>query len=77
MLNLVKATKAQIVWSECPNPVQTQMIKTSLQAVEDITDLLQMPELLSLVVSDLELYRGLHDLRALAASQSSLRTSSG
>ena len=34
-----------------------------------------MPELLSLVVSDLELFRGLHDLKALADIQSPLETS--
>ena len=63
------------MWSKSPNPVQTRTVRASLQAVEDITDLLKMPELLSLVVSDLELFRGLHDLKALADSQSPLETS--
>ena len=63
------------MWSKSPNPAQTRTVRASLQAVEDITDLLKMPELLSLVVSDLELFRGLHDLKALADSQSPLETS--
>jgi len=42
------------------------MVTVSLQAVEEVLDLLKVPELLSLVISDLELYRALYDLRALS-----------
>ena len=41
------------------------MMKQSLKGVEEVLGLLKVQELFSLIVSDIDLYRSLHDLRKL------------
>jgi hypothetical protein len=42
------------------------MVKQSLKGVEEVLGLLKVQELFSILVSDIDLYRSLHDLRKLA-----------